>query len=168
MHLSVIWIVSLHNVFVFSTIDNWEVIHPYLFAFNFLGDVLILFFNMLQPLRQRERLRWQEMLVLELILLLDLKVCMWMTLKGRWVRFLPTMRGTSSLPSLVPAGSCRLHIFWPFFGLPFCFVCDGSSHPFLLVFLPIHQHNNLAKDLLYKYSLRGQSPSREDPHKRER
>ncbi len=55
-----------------------------------------------------------------LLLQLDLKVCMWMTLKGRWVRFLPTRRGTSSLPSLVPA---RLHIFWPFFGLPFCFVC---------------------------------------------
>jgi hypothetical protein len=27
-------------------------------------------------------------------------------------------------------GSCKLCIFWPFFGLPFCLPCDGSSHQF--------------------------------------
>ncbi len=27
-------------------------------------------------------------------------------------------------------GSYRLCVFWPFFGLPFCLRCDGSSHPF--------------------------------------
>ncbi len=77
------------------------------------------------------------------------------------MRYLPTKKGTSSPPSLVPVGCAS-------FGLPFCFACDRSSHWFLLVFLPIHQHSTLAKDLIYKYSLRGESPSREDPHKRER
>ncbi len=39
------------------------------------------------------------------------------------------MRGTSSLPSLVPAGYMS---FCPFFGLP----CDDSDHQILLDFLP--------------------------------
>ncbi len=30
-----------------SIIDNWEVIYPCLFAFNFLGNMLVLFFNIL-------------------------------------------------------------------------------------------------------------------------
>ncbi len=38
-----------------------------------------------------------------------------------------TMKGTSSLLSLVRTSN----IFWPFFGLPFCLPCDGSSHWFL-------------------------------------
>ncbi len=46
MHLNVIWIISLRSVFVFSTIDDWKVIYPCLFAFKFLGDVVILLFNM--------------------------------------------------------------------------------------------------------------------------
>jgi hypothetical protein len=37
------------------------------------------------------------------------------------------MRGTSFLPSLVPIG-------YLLFGLPFCLLCDGSSHQFLLGF----------------------------------
>jgi hypothetical protein len=47
MHLNVIWIVSLVNVFVFSMIDNWEVIYLYLFAFSYSHNVLLLFFNVL-------------------------------------------------------------------------------------------------------------------------
>jgi len=42
---SVIWIVSLGNVFTFSKIDNQEVIYLCLFAFNFSGNMLILLFN---------------------------------------------------------------------------------------------------------------------------
>lgn len=78
------------------------------------------------------------------------------------MRYLPTTRGINSLPSLVPTGCVS-------FGLPLAF-------PFVLCvmvidfysFFCIYQHNTLAKDLSYKYSLRGGSPSREDPHKRER
>jgi len=40
-HLGMIWIVSLRNVPIFSTIDDWKVIYPCLFAFNFLGNVSI-------------------------------------------------------------------------------------------------------------------------------
>jgi hypothetical protein len=46
-HLGVIWIISLGNVPVFSTIDDQEVIYPCLFAFNFLSNVLVLLFNVL-------------------------------------------------------------------------------------------------------------------------
>jgi hypothetical protein len=46
-HVGVIWIVSLRSVLIFSTIDDREVIYPCLFAFNFLGNVLILLFRML-------------------------------------------------------------------------------------------------------------------------
>ncbi len=34
-HSGMIWIISSRNVSVFSTIDDWEVIYPYIFAFNF-------------------------------------------------------------------------------------------------------------------------------------
>jgi len=37
VHPGVIWIVSLGNVLVFSTIDDQEVIYFYLFAFYFHG-----------------------------------------------------------------------------------------------------------------------------------
>jgi len=32
---------------IFSTIDDQKVIYPYIFAFNFLDIILVLFFNML-------------------------------------------------------------------------------------------------------------------------
>jgi hypothetical protein len=47
MHLGVIWIVSLGSVLVFCTIDDWEVIYPCIFIFNFLGDMLIFLSNVL-------------------------------------------------------------------------------------------------------------------------
>jgi len=50
VHPDVIWIISLGSVFVFSMIDDWEVIYPFLFAFNFLSNMLVLFLNMLWPL----------------------------------------------------------------------------------------------------------------------
>ncbi len=46
MHLGVIWIVSFGSVPLLSIIDDWEVIYPRLFAFNFSSNVLILFLNM--------------------------------------------------------------------------------------------------------------------------
>jgi len=34
-------------------------------------------------------------------------------------------------------GSCGLHVIWPFFGLPFCLLCDASNHRvFYWIFLP--------------------------------
>ncbi len=43
---------------------------------------------------------------------------------------------TNSFPSLVPSGCAS---FWPFFGLPFYLMCDGSNHwGFLLDFLLSH------------------------------
>jgi hypothetical protein len=50
MHLGVIWIVSSRSVLVFSTINDQKVIYPCLFTFNFLGNVLVLLFNVLWPL----------------------------------------------------------------------------------------------------------------------
>ncbi len=50
MHSNMIWIISLGNVPIFSIINNQEVIYPCLFAFNFLNNLLILFFNMFQPI----------------------------------------------------------------------------------------------------------------------
>jgi hypothetical protein len=35
VHPSVIWIILSGNVLVFSMRDDWEVIYPCLFAFNF-------------------------------------------------------------------------------------------------------------------------------------
>jgi hypothetical protein len=45
--LGVIWIVSSGSVFAFSTIKNQEIIYLCLFAFNFLGNMLVLLFSML-------------------------------------------------------------------------------------------------------------------------
>jgi hypothetical protein len=45
-HLGMIWIISLKSVPIFSTIDDQEIIYPCFFAFNFLGNMLILLFNM--------------------------------------------------------------------------------------------------------------------------
>jgi hypothetical protein len=45
VHLGVIWIISLRNVPIFSTINDHEVIYLCLFAFNFLSNMLVLFFN---------------------------------------------------------------------------------------------------------------------------
>ncbi len=47
MRLGMIGIVSSRSVFVFSMIDDWEVIYLFSFAFNFSSCALILFFNML-------------------------------------------------------------------------------------------------------------------------
>jgi len=38
-HSNMIWIISLGSVAIFSTIDDWEIIYPCLFTFNFLGSV---------------------------------------------------------------------------------------------------------------------------------
>jgi len=46
-HLGVIWIISSGSVLVFFIIDDQEVIYPSLFAFNFLGSVLVLLSNVL-------------------------------------------------------------------------------------------------------------------------
>jgi len=47
VHLGLIWIVSSGSVPIFSTIDDQKVIYFCFFAFNFLGNMLVLFFNML-------------------------------------------------------------------------------------------------------------------------
>jgi hypothetical protein len=47
MHSSKIKIVSSRSVLIFSTIDDRKAIYPCLLAFNFLGNMLILFFSML-------------------------------------------------------------------------------------------------------------------------
>ncbi len=96
-HLSVILIISSRNVPIFSMIDDQKVIYPCLFVFNFLGNVLVLLpFNVLQLLLLRGRLCWQVMCVLDLPLLLDLTICMQVTLKRPWVRQLPPTKKTSS------------------------------------------------------------------------
>jgi hypothetical protein len=46
-HTILIWIVSSRSVFMFSMINNWEIICPCLFAFSFSNNVLILLFNVL-------------------------------------------------------------------------------------------------------------------------
>jgi hypothetical protein len=38
---------SSRSVLVFSMIDDQKVIYPYLFVFNFLGNMLVLLFNVL-------------------------------------------------------------------------------------------------------------------------
>ncbi len=50
VHPSMIWIISSKIMLVFFMIDNQEVICPYIFAFNFSDNVLILFSNLLWPL----------------------------------------------------------------------------------------------------------------------
>jgi hypothetical protein len=47
MNPNMIWIISFRNMLIFSTIDDQEVIYPYLFPFNFSSNMLILLFNML-------------------------------------------------------------------------------------------------------------------------
>ncbi len=93
---------------------------PCLFAFIFLGNVLVLLFSVLQFLIQRENLCWQVTFVLNLPLLLDLIICMQVTLKGPWAKLLPTMKGTSSFSFYQFLRVVLfLAFFWPFFGLPF-------------------------------------------------
>ncbi len=45
MHLGMKWIVSFGSAFVFSTIDNQEIIYPYIFAFNFSGSMCSITFQ---------------------------------------------------------------------------------------------------------------------------
>ncbi len=101
---SMIWIVSSGSVPIFSTIDDWEVIYPSLFTFNFSSNVLILLFNVLQFQLQKAKLCWQVMFILNLPLLLDPMICMSATLGGQWVRSLLTMKGVNLLVLLVLAG----------------------------------------------------------------
>jgi hypothetical protein len=54
MHMSMIWILSSRNVFIFSMIDDYEVIYPYLFTFNFLSSVLVLFSNILTSIIKKK------------------------------------------------------------------------------------------------------------------
>ncbi len=54
MHTSVIWIFSLRNVLIFSMIDDYEIIYLYLFAFNFLNNMLVLFSNILTSTLKRK------------------------------------------------------------------------------------------------------------------
>ncbi len=133
MHLSMIWIVSLGNVLVFSMINDRKVIYHCLLAFNFSSSVLVLLFNVLcQPLLQKGRLHWWVMLVLNLPLLLDLMICMQATLEGLWVRQLPTTKGTSSLLFLVHAGCASFGLSLAF---PICLPCEGFSHRSFIGFL---------------------------------
>jgi len=78
------------------------------------------------------RLLWPKMFILDLLLVLDLMICMQATLKGLWVKWLPTMRRTNFLPSLVHAGC-------PFVGLslafPFVFRVMVSTISFYWIFL---------------------------------
>jgi hypothetical protein len=53
-HLNVIYIVSLENVLVFSKIDDQKIIYPCLFAFIFLDNLLILFFNVFNMYYRKE------------------------------------------------------------------------------------------------------------------
>jgi len=46
VHPSMIWIVSSGSVPIFSTIDDPEIIYPYIFAFNFSSSMLVLIFSM--------------------------------------------------------------------------------------------------------------------------
>jgi hypothetical protein len=46
-HSSMIWIVSLGNVLIFFTINDRKVIYPFFFTFNFLNNMLVLFFCVL-------------------------------------------------------------------------------------------------------------------------
>ncbi len=77
------------------------------------------------------RLLWPKMFILDLLLVLDLMICMQTTLKGLWVKWLPTMRRTNFLPSLVHAGC-------PFVGLslafPFVFRVMVSTISFYWIF----------------------------------
>ncbi len=118
IHLGTICIVSSRSVHVFSTINDQEVICPCLFAFNLLGNMLLLFFNMFQSLLQKGRLCWRVMFVLDRRSLLNLMICMQATLEEPWVKQLTSMKGTSFLPFF---GSCGLFVFSPFFGLHFLF-----------------------------------------------
>ncbi len=142
MHPNVIWIVLLGNMLVFSTIDDQEVVYPCIFAFNFSSNVLVLLINMLQFLLQRRRLCWQEMLVLSLLLLLDLTICMHVTLEVLWVRQLPTAKGTNSLPSLVLVGCMSFGFF-----LAFPFV--GFDHQFLVFFLFFTKMNSIKSSIQF-------------------
>jgi hypothetical protein len=45
MHPSMIWTISSRNVLFFSTIGDWKVIYPCLFAFTFWSNVLVFFFS---------------------------------------------------------------------------------------------------------------------------
>jgi hypothetical protein len=47
VHLDVIWVISSESVLVFFMIDDWKIIYFYLFKFNFLDNMLILFSNVL-------------------------------------------------------------------------------------------------------------------------
>jgi len=62
-------------------IDDQEFIYFCLFAFNFSSNVLVLFSNTLWLLLLKGKLLWQAMFILDLPLLLDLMICMLVTLE---------------------------------------------------------------------------------------
>ncbi len=70
------------------------------------------------PVQLIENILQKQWTIVCLVLMRStLTICMQVTLEGPWVRQPPTTRETSSLPFFF--GSCKLFIFWPFFGLPF-------------------------------------------------
>jgi hypothetical protein len=85
-HPSMIWIISSRNVPIFSTIDDQKIIYPYLFAFIFSSNMLVLPFNMFYPLLYGGRLCWCVIPILNVPLLLGIMICMQVTLKGPWVK----------------------------------------------------------------------------------
>ncbi len=115
-HLGMIWIVSSRGVFVFSTIGDREVIYPCLFTFNFSNNMLVLLFNVLQPLLQRK-------------IMLAGDVCSRppITMGSHNLHACDIRRAMDEITSYHKRvqffffffGSCKLFVFWPFFGLPF-------------------------------------------------
>ncbi len=141
MHLGMIWIISLRNVLVFSTIDDQEVIILVFLYSIFSCNMLVLFFNLLQPLLKKKIELARDACSIPPIIIKshDLHVN---DIRG----VVHEISSYHMKDQLFPFfGSSGLYIFWPFFGLPFCLLCDGSNHWFFiyLSFCEIFKYFNI-------------------------
>ncbi len=68
---------------------------------------------------------------------------MQVTLKGLWVKYLPTMKGSSSLLSLVPFGYAFVDLSLAF---PFVFCVMVLAINFYLIFCPLCFANKLCSN----------------------
>jgi hypothetical protein len=145
-------------------IDDRKIIYRCFFAFNFSEDILNIAFQHTLASAIERKIALMGNACSKPPITIRLQSLHVDDIRGAMGEYLPTTRATSSLLSLVPGGCTSFGL-----SLAFCFVlCVMVLAIGGYWFFCIHQHNTLAKDLLYKYSLRGESPSREDPHKRER
>ncbi len=134
-HPNVIWIVSLRSVFFFSMIDDQEVIYPCLFAFIFLGNVLVVFFQHALTFAIERKIALASDVCFNTPIIIKSHDLHAGDIKGAMGEITSYHERDQLSTFFSFFGFYKLCIFWPFFGLFFCLPCDGFGHQSFIGFL---------------------------------